>query len=74
MRWKDLEAESKATHTNNPQNLNEAVFFDGETATYVHKYIVYNKIDIQILSVDDSLNRTARMNHRQIKELWIKTV
>lgn len=46
MRWKDLEAESKATHTNNPQNLNEAVFFDGETATYVHKYIVYNKIDI----------------------------
>lgn len=42
----------------------------GMQTIFVHKYIVYSKTHIHILSVyDDSLNRTALMNHRQIKEL-----
>lgn len=37
----------------------------------VHKYIVYNKTlrNTYSLFYEDSLNRTALMNHRQIKEL-----
>lgn len=37
---------------------------------HVHKYTVYNKTHRHTYSVyDDSLNRTALMNHSQIKEL-----
>lgn len=73
MRWKDLEAELKATHWKKKilKIYIKQCSKIGMQALLVHKYIVYNKTlrNTYSLFYDDSLNRTALMNHRQIKEL-----
>lgn len=74
MRWKDLEAELKATHRKKKKVLKIYIKQGskiGMQTIPVHKYIVYNKTlrNTYSLFYDDSLNRTVLMNHRQIKEL-----
>jgi len=79
MRWKDLEAELKATQTRkkNLQKFISSNVLRVECKLFLHINILYiiKQLDTHILTVyDDSLNRIALMNHRWIKELWIKTI
>lgn len=75
MRWKGLKAEMKATQTRRKKKILKIYIKQrskmGMQAILVHKYIVYNKTLRYTYSLcyGDSLNRTALMNHRQIKEL-----